>query len=101
MAELLPCPFCGSDKVSFHEDEEQFSENTTTGFIWCCGCGFSSDSFYNKRLATAKWNRRARPENKPADVVPVVRGKVDYETNRFAAYCPNRGADNRGSEGGT
>ena len=53
------------------------------------------------------------------DAVPVVRGEweyehgawccskcgennpygVDYETNRFAAYCPNCGADMRGSEG--
>jgi len=59
--ELEPCPFCGSDKVAFTPDEEQLLEATTTGFIWCHGCGFSSDSFYSEKIATEKWNRR-KPE---------------------------------------
>ncbi len=57
--ELKLCPFCGSDKVYFHEDEEQELEDTTTGFIWCHGCDFASDSFYSKKIAAEKWNRRA------------------------------------------
>lgn len=34
-------------------------ENTETGFIWCHGCGFSSDSYYNLAKAIDAWNRRA------------------------------------------
>ena len=55
---LVPCPFCGSDNVAFMPDEEQFLENTTTGFIWCHGCDFTSDSFYSEKVAAEKWNRR-------------------------------------------
>lgn len=58
MPELKPCPFCGSDNVTFTPDEEQPLERTTTGFIWCHGCGFSSDSFYSAKIAADKWNRR-------------------------------------------
>jgi Lar family restriction alleviation protein len=64
MAELKPCPFCGGEQVFFmpDEDEEQHSEDTTTGFIWCQGCGFSSDTFF-KDVAFQKWNRRAGEED--------------------------------------
>lgn len=58
MSELKKCPFCGSDNVSFTPDEEQLLEDTTTGFIWCHGCDFSSDSFYSEEIAAEKWNRR-------------------------------------------
>lgn len=58
MDKLLPCPFCGSEKVAFMPDDEQPLETTTTGFIWCHGCDFSSDSFYSEAIATEKWNRR-------------------------------------------
>ncbi|WP_306574579.1 Lar family restriction alleviation protein [Anaerotruncus massiliensis (ex Togo et al. 2019)] len=58
MSELLPCPFCGSNRVNFIPDEEQQIESTTTGFIWCHGCDFSSDSFYSEEIAIEKWNRR-------------------------------------------
>lgn len=65
MVKLERCPFCGSDLVEFTPDEEQQIEDTTTGFIWCHGCGFSSDSFYNEKIAAEKWNRRAKSENDP------------------------------------
>ena len=52
------CPFCGSNEVYFYPDEEQQLENTTTGFVWCRGCDFSSDSFYSEEQAYEKWNRR-------------------------------------------
>ena len=40
MAELKKCPFCGSDL-----------ETTITGFIWCHGCNFTSNSFYSEEKA--------------------------------------------------
>ena len=52
------CPFCGSENVFFCPDEEQYSENTTTGFIWCHGCGFSSDSYYSEEHAFEVWDKR-------------------------------------------
>ena len=58
MDELKSCPFCGSDNVAFTPDEDQQRDSTTIGFIWCHGCDFTSDSFYNKKIAAEKWNRR-------------------------------------------
>lgn len=63
---LEPCPFCGSDNVAFTPDEDQQLEDTTTGFIWCHGCGFSSDSFYSEKIAAEHWNRRAAPKTNEA-----------------------------------
>ena len=57
--ELKPCPFCGGNKVSYIATEEQNYEDHTEGFIWCSGCGFSSDIFLDLMFAKAKWNRRA------------------------------------------
>ena len=62
MAELKPCPFCGSDNTEFMPDEEQWIDTTTTGFIWCHGCNFTSDSYYSEEKAAEKWNRRAGEE---------------------------------------
>ena len=59
MAELKPCPFCGSKNVSYTPIEEQSYEGHTEGFIWCHGCGFSSDVFLDLEFAVNMWNRRA------------------------------------------
>jgi Lar family restriction alleviation protein len=58
MIKLKKCPFCGSENVAFTPDDEQPLEDTTTGFIWCHGCDFTSDSFYSEETAAKKWNRR-------------------------------------------
>jgi Lar family restriction alleviation protein len=62
MFELKKCPFCGSDNVVFVPDDEQPLNTTTTGFIWCHGCDFTSDSFFGEEIAAGKWNRRAALE---------------------------------------
>lgn len=56
--ELLPCPFCGSKRVLFLEQEEISTNNTKYGFIFCEECHFSSDT-YSKKNALHKWNTRA------------------------------------------
>lgn len=61
MEALKPCPFCGSAAVSFEPDESQAIEGITTGFIWCDGCYFATDS-YDQKIITKKWNRRANNE---------------------------------------
>jgi hypothetical protein len=74
--------------------------------------------------AISAWNRRSQPENEPVDVVPVVRGKwlpykpdcssgnshgnyecsicrsrtYSYILTNLSSFCPNCGADMRGSE---
>ena len=75
MDELKPCPFCGSNKVSFTPNDEQpyFDEDgdeygKVIGFIWCHGCNFSSDLYLEKE-AYNHWNRR------DPDMVEVVRCK--------------------------
>ena len=63
MGELKPCPFCGSERVCFIEHDEQNYEDRIDGFIFCEGCGFSSDTYFAE-IAIQKWNRRAGEEDK-------------------------------------
>ncbi len=111
MAELKPCPFCGSDRVEFFPDEEQIIEDTTTGFILCQDCGFSSDRFYSEAHAAEKWNRRPDSNLPAADVAPVRHGRwlaqndfwrkcsecegtwhEQWIKGKALNYCPNCGA---------
>ena len=62
MIALKKCPFCGSENVEFMPDELQLLDDTVTGFIWCHGCDFTSDSFYSEEMAAEKWNRREQDE---------------------------------------
>lgn len=96
MSNILNCPFCGSDNVSFTPDEEQHDEiETITGFIWCHGCNFSSDSFWSEEKAVEKWNRRDAPT---VDAVAVVHGSwccvrkspEEWKCSRCSAYMPSR-----------
>ena len=57
--ELKPSPFCGSDRVDYVPIPEQNYKDHVEGFIWCRGCGISSDVFLDPEIAAEKWNRRA------------------------------------------
>ena len=73
--ELKPCPFCGSDRVYYTETDEQNYPDHVEGFIWCHGCGFTSDVFLDLEIAAEKWNRRVSDvrisdnaaQNRPVD----------------------------------
>jgi predicted RNA-binding Zn-ribbon protein involved in translation (DUF1610 family) len=147
---LRECPFCGGENIAVGSDKGTvYRRNTAFGdltrsvptvrWAYCVDCGCVApaekvnnfDGFYKPdeqedalNRAISAWNRRAQPENKPVDAVPVVRGEWilvgtnehDYETSveekcslcgryvyRYDTepqdnYCPNCGADMRGRE---
>ena len=89
MSELKSCPFCGSNNVSFVETEEQPLENSTQGFIYCHGCGFSSDVFHDGVIAKKHWNRRAQPANKPLTLGELREmGETDWVWLTFPELTP-------------
>jgi len=56
MADLKPCPFCGSAKV-----ELTSWENDGAWCICCADCWTESGEYVAQSLAIAAWNRRAGP----------------------------------------
>lgn len=99
---LEPCPFCGSDNVAFTPDEDQQLEDTTTGFIWCHGCGFSSDSFYSEGIAAEHWNRRAATEANEALTCAGCTYQSDFPAHVKCHGCARAHVDHycRPPEGG-
>ena len=73
--ELKPCPFCGSEKVDFILCAEQNYEDHEEGFIYCHGCGFSSDIYLCEETAAKYWNRRV--DNDTAKVCDRCGAKMD------------------------
>ena len=64
---LLPCPFCGSNKVQLDTDVTDFC-------AWCRECDFTSRFYNDKEKAIAAWNRRT-PSPKlelPQEVLEAV-----------------------------
>lgn len=61
MADLKPCPFCGSTKIKMYS----FAESSLHGFIHICQIGgdgmvkVESRLFETEDKAIAAWNRRA------------------------------------------
>ncbi len=51
---LLPCPFCGSDKVGFWDTEDEEHPYQ----IVCLGCFNGTDECITKDVAIKKWNTR-------------------------------------------
>lgn len=66
---LLPCPFCGSDKVQYLSDND-LGMKVTPGingeFIRCLGCGAMIGKYANmdvieaQNKAISAWNRRTK-----------------------------------------
>lgn len=61
-AELLPCPFCGSDKVELSQWRD--TENPNATWVECTNCGVMQDTFHHddpnhvKGIASMMWNTR-------------------------------------------
>ena len=53
MAELKPCPFCGS------EDLKIYSNAFENYYVVCLGCGASGRNYRSVEKAKEVWNRRA------------------------------------------
>ena len=58
MAELLPCPFCGNEKI-YCEDA---GHKTDVWFIQCDDCGATFPHFDSKEEAIKVWNTRTPKE---------------------------------------
>ena len=76
-ARLKNCPFCGSDKVFFHDannpvDIEGFA-GPPAGFIWCHKCNFTSDTFTNEDIAAQFCNRRDETLEQCAELAAAKR----------------------------
>ena len=53
MAELKPCPFCGSKNCLYIEREVE------AWFIYCCNCHTSGPWTQDKQEAIEVWNKRS------------------------------------------
>ena len=58
MAELKPCPFCGSDDVGIGHKLPEFGEELTH-YVVCNKCGSKTANFRNKQTAVNVWEARA------------------------------------------
>ena len=58
MAELKPCPFCGSDDVGTGFKYPEYGE-TLKHFVVCNKCGSKTADYRKKQTAIHAWERRA------------------------------------------
>lgn len=61
--ELLPCPFCGSNKIEWGEEDWG---GATYSYIGCEECGCRSNSYRQDENAIKTWNTRSL-NNDPKD----------------------------------
>ena len=68
MADLKPCPICGSDFLRVSDFEE---------YVACEDCGTLGPSGRNEAEAIAAWNRRAAPPEVTAlvEALKMLRGE--------------------------
>ena len=65
-SKLMPCPFCGSEKVSIMHPNDEYTgaENKNEHFIYCAGCLFESGVYLRKDTLMKLWNRRVNANDK-------------------------------------
>ena len=63
MAELKPCPFCGSGDIGLWESHSRFTTWNNVHFVQCNACGATSDAFPSIEEAIKAWNRRTYDSN--------------------------------------
>ncbi len=61
--QLLPCPFCGNEKLFVGTSDEIHEDGQESVFSVCCdynqgGCGVSNGIYKTKEEAIEKWNKR-------------------------------------------
>lgn len=102
-SELLPCPFCGNQKVSVESsleylDEEETQNRWEKWKIICSvhdeGCGGSSGFYDTVELATQRWNTRSL--NHPP--TETVCGKCGATWIGRKDVCPKCGTPEREGE---
>lgn len=102
MTKLKPCPFCGGIGTLWSIDQ------CDTVYAVCQDCGARTVDYKHAGQAITVWNRRAQPENKPADAVPVVRcgeckyyePHIDYLTGKPYRFGECEKIGERDQEGG-
>lgn len=62
MAELKPCPFCGSDDVGCWTTSAILPNGKHPHFVRCDNCWATSNSCCSTEEAIEAWNRRAESE---------------------------------------
>jgi len=82
MADLKPCPFCGSAV-----DQEQPEDMRKHGLGWnvgCDSCGFDGPYGRDAAAAIAAWNRRHHKEG--GDLGPGLRRAVEILIHEWEQY---------------
>ena len=65
MSELIPCPFCGSDKPSCEDIE---TRHGTLWYVFCIKCGASGGHRHTVEEAIKAWNTRASYEEAVSNI---------------------------------
>ena len=71
---LLPCPFCGSNRVDFWIDGEEGNIYQ----IVCLGCFNGTDECATREVAIKKWNTRKPMENIVAQLEAEIESSDKY-----------------------
>lgn len=83
MAELKPCPFCGSR-------ENAIKEHWMCRNMWCVqcyGCGCNSACFRTKEEAIEAWNRRSDDNCTDDDTAEWIYKKVRGTMTNVCSVC--------------
>ena len=88
--ELLPCPFCGSDKVSLAWDVYDTDRGRRTqSQITCLGCRLLTKTFKSHAEARTYWNNRAtQPQGEPVARIDGMYGDPEaFAEREIRALC--------------